>query len=157
MRAFDGVGGCGTVHQVGKWTCDQRVTLTWLTLLCPRARRLTRFAWEKMDQWISYVRTLWSSVECTCASNALTLSLQIDAARGTAQRSAQEHRSQRQNQSVHYGAVAAASGASAQWCLERLRPQVRHARPFHRQNFTDEMCRNMIEVGPFVSVTDESI
>lgn len=63
---------------------------------------------------------------CTCASNALTLSLQIDAARGTAQRSAQEHRSQRQNQPVHYGAVAAASGASAQWCLERLHPQVRH-------------------------------
>lgn len=65
---------------------------------------------------------------CTCASNALTLSPQIDAARGTAQRSAQEHRSQRQNQPVHYGAVAAASGASAQWSLERLRPQVRRAR-----------------------------
>lgn len=62
------------------------------------------------------------------ASNTLALSPQIDTERGTAQRSAQKHRSQRQNQPVHYGAVAASPRASAQWSLERIRPQVRHAK-----------------------------
>lgn len=61
------------------------------------------------------------------ASNTLALFSQIDAERGTAQRSAQKHRSQWQNQPVHYGAVAAAPRASAQWSLKRLRPQVRRA------------------------------
>lgn len=144
MRAFDGVGGCDTVHQVGKWTCDQRVTLMWLTLLCPRARRLTRFAREKMDQWISYVRTLWSSVECVPVLVMLLRFLFRLMLREEPPSAPPKNivASGRTNQSIMVQwqpppepqLNGVLRGYILRWDIHKL---------FHRQNFTDEMCRNM--------------
>ncbi len=144
MRAFDGVGGCDTVHQVGKWTCDQRVTLMWLTLLRPRARRLTRFAWEKMEQWISYVRTLWSSVECVPVLVMLLRFLLRLMLREEPPSAPPKNivASGRTNQSIMVQwqpppepqLNGVLRGYVLRWDMHE---------PFHRQNLTDEMCRNM--------------